>query len=75
MLLPLHNLTDKLCFENIVQYIPDTYTVMEASEKYIRCETNTSYKAIGHAVKKCIIVSSDNTWKLQIADEDAALFA
>jgi hypothetical protein len=37
-LLPLHSLSDKLCFENIVQYIPDTYTVMEASEKYIRKE-------------------------------------
>lgn len=72
-LLPLHNLSDKLCFENIVQYIPDTYTVMEASEKYIQCETNTSYKANGHAVKKCIIFSSDNTWKLQIADKDIDL--
>jgi hypothetical protein len=38
---------------------------MEASEKYIQCETNTSYKANGHAVKKCIIFSSDNTWKIQ----------
>jgi hypothetical protein len=46
---------------------------MEASEKYIRCEINTSYKANGHVVKKCIIVSSDITWKLQIADEDIDL--
>jgi hypothetical protein len=43
---------------------------MEVSEKYIQCETNTSYKANGHAVKKCIIFSSDNTWKLQIADQE-----
>jgi len=72
-LLPLHNSSDKLCFENIVQCIPGTYTVMEASEKYIRCETNTSYKANGHAVKKCIIFSSDNAWKLQIAEKDIDL--
>ena len=59
--------------KNIVQCIPDTYTIMEARAKYIRCESNTSYKANGHAVKKCIIFSSDNTWKLQIGDKDIDL--
>lgn len=54
-ILLLHNLSDKIGFENIVQCIPDRYNVMNAREKYIRCETNTSYKANRHAVKKCII--------------------